>query len=361
MDFDQQKKHEEVQKRIIAEILDNNEYLTFFEQYQEDSVLPFVTKYAEHKANLVVYGDFTKFCRRDIMGHWQHLAWHCLSEIQHKKLFDLSCQWNAELVTDLPEIKVLNDFILVSHHVLDYPAITDISEEELQFYIRYMKSLEPDITFVTPSEYDYHDQSEIKARYSEEQVTDIEYYDYHNIYTGNHTLLHLPNIREEKEREYIRLVHQDNFEKSGRADTNLTPQKPHLFDMEEDLIAFAERFEDFKTASFIKDYSDWLDITDDMHTEFAIRYLSDVLPERVPISANLSWQEAICFSATAHQRSKVIELLPSIYEEYLMKKSIGVSLTNNENLIEHAGNEDWIRELVLQGRRLKGEPEDFDF
>jgi hypothetical protein len=112
--------YKQTKARIVAEMEQNEQHKDLFSQYSAHSVKLFIEHYAGHKANLEVYGDFTKYQERKLMDEWQAGAWDCLEQIQHKKLFDIGLRWLAEEVRDLPEIELTVDFDLVSDHVLEY-------------------------------------------------------------------------------------------------------------------------------------------------------------------------------------------------------------------------------------------------
>ena len=52
--------------------------------------------------------------------------------------------------------------------------------------------------------------------------------------------------------------------------------------------------------------------------------MSDVSPERVPIRANHDWKEAIYFAAADHKSNRIADILPTLHQEYLMKKGAGI-------------------------------------
>ncbi|WP_147407453.1 hypothetical protein [Reichenbachiella sp. MSK19-1] len=358
MKANQLKQYDEVQNQIIEELLSDPRYEAFFLQYRDSSIPHFAKAYAHHKANLLVYGDFTKFQQRYLWDIWQDSAWYCLREIQQKKLFDLCCRWQAGQVTDLPEIEITHDFVTVGGHVLDYSVLSDISEVDLDQYLDYYQSDEIDHREVY--EMDYQQYQDIQEHYMEEGETGIAYFDFHNTHTGNYTLLQQPPLRLEKELFYIKKsmesIHADHEEKMK----NTPPEKPYLSSCDEELIKFAERFKDRKTSRFITDYSQWLKENPDLEIKYALDYLKWTSPEKVSIRAHDDWQESVLDAVDRHKRQKVIEILPTIYEEYLMKKQIGIRLTPESRKKEY-NSAKWMKDLILKGRKLQGEPENFDF
>lgn len=178
-----EKSCQKAKDRIINEIEKNDHYKEFFSQYNTSSVEYFIKRYAHHKANLEVYGDYTKYSQQSLLEGWQRSAWECLEQIQNKKLLDLACKWHAEEVKDLPEIDISIDFSTVQGHILDYSAIPDISEYDVDIYLRFLNSNEHVVDFYS-SNIGFSIFQWIKNCYEEHSQTGSQYFDFHNTYTG---------------------------------------------------------------------------------------------------------------------------------------------------------------------------------
>lgn len=349
-------------QRIEQEMLNNADYQTYFGQYREDSVLSFVQSYARHKANLEVYGDYTQYNQRYLTNTWQTHAWAALQQIQMKKLFDLVCQWNAELIPHLPGVQIMADLSDLEKRILDYEGVPDITEEDIQFYLKYLDLANTNFEFSSDFVHRARDHDQIRDQYAESRDTDLAYYNFHMLHTGSHQLMQLPRIREEKENKYIDVAHAHRREKSVTKKTTTPPPKPYLYNTSEKLIAFAEQFGEKRIARFIHDCNKDLDMTVFSDVEDDLHYLKLLDRELVPIQAHANWKEAIAKCVENHQRMKVAELLPLIYDEYLMKKRLGIRLTPKSDWQDI----EWplakaLRKLILEGRRLMGEPENLDF
>lgn len=352
--------YKQTKARIIAEMEQNEQHKDLFSQYSSHSVKLFIENYAGHQANLEAYGDFTKYQERKLMNEWQTGAWDCLEQIQNKKLFDIGLRWLAEEVRDLPEIELTIDFNSVSDHLLDYEGIPDITKEEVDFFIQYLHTDIEEMLIFSPNA-EFHDFDELQENYKKYQATEIEYYDYHNTYTGNHSLLSLPNIRREKEREYMTLgASQNNEKKKGRSTPSVAKdERPYLFTDEDELIKFARNFKHLKTASFIADYSSWQENQIDTSYTWAIAYLKGIYPENVTISTDTPWHEALFSAAVKHKKAKICEILPLVYQEYLMKRNSGIQISPPAESSSDAY--DWYRNFILKGREIKGEAPNFKF
>ena len=70
-----------------------------------------------------------------------YYAEDALREIQQKKLFDLQCQWRAEMI-ELKGISTTNDFEYWEMNIREAKFLTRITEGELKTYMDYLKSSE---------------------------------------------------------------------------------------------------------------------------------------------------------------------------------------------------------------------------
>ncbi len=353
MKEENRKKVKAATERMAEEMSKDERYKTYFEQYNVSSVASFLKRYANHKANLEVYGDYTKYQEERTLSEYQDDAWERLKEIQLKKLFDLECQWRAEQVTGLQGIEVTKDFKRISKKILDYDDISRISKEDILFYQNFLRRKQQDIMYSSMyAVYPYYES--LKMDY----VQEIDYFDYHNKQTGNQYIL-LPDIRGQKEMEYIKLSREEK--NNDDSSEKVKEEKPYISATDEDLIKFGEQFGDKKTVNFIKDWWKWLRETPDPVFSWAFEYLRDISPETVPVDAGADWKEALYFAAINHKNAMVADILPTIHEEYLMKKNSGIQLTQEKEESYSFDNSTWWKEHILIGREKNGEPRDFNF
>lgn len=342
---------------FATKIANDEKYKSFFFEYKDDSAKRFIDKYAFYKATLEVFGDYTKYRQQSALAEWQDGAWRCLKEIQHKKLFDLSCQWQMEIIKTLPKIETSLDFKTVGYCILDYEGIPDISEEDLDFYSSYLSALQ------TTHDYhiiytNYHEFKDIKENYDAHGETGINYYDYHDSQKGIPSLLNYAPVRLIKEEVYLEFALDTRRSKPSPPKKK---EKPYLNPSTEDLVKFARKFNELKIAAYIEDYEAFSRQQPGMAQEWATIYLENVFPEKVPINSHSNWLDAVYEAAIIHRQKKINEWLPSVYEEYLLKKSSGISLTTPDDKERGFGRDVWYRNMILEGRELKGEPKDFDF
>lgn len=354
-------KKELIEKRksqIAKEMMVDKRYKDYFDQYNPASVESFIQAYANEKAGLEVNGDYTKVRQQSLIERWQKHAWACLKDIQYKKLFDLACQWHAEEIRNLPDIEMSMDFTTVQKYILDYEALPDITQEEVDFYINYLTEVEDSIE-VYPYDKRFSSFKWIKEHYENHGEIGIEYFDHHNTYTGNNRFLSLPDLRSAKEKRYMELGLKDqkehNIEDPGKT------EKPYLFSDDEEIIKFARQFNDRKFAYYMEDFNNWIREKNDLSIHTALDYLNKIYPDIVAVGSHSNWQDEIYDAAIKHMQNKVCEILPAVYQEYLMKKNAGIIITREKDRKNDDSFRDMFRQLLFKGRELSGESRDFNF
>lgn len=343
-------------ERIVSEMENDERYKTFFAPYRADSVKSFISSYARQKAHMEVCGNIGYNNEQSYLEDWLQCAWKCLEEIQHKKLFDLSCQWQAEEKRGLPKVETSNDFVVIGESILDYEGVSPVSDEDLNFYLRYLREEKNVLGYYAHKE-SYQRYDEIREQFEEHQNTGIAYYDFHNKHTGNDGLLTLKAIRIEKENAYIQIA--ANKRSKNVPKPPLIKVKPNIYGLSEYRLTFAKKFNDRKMIAFLESQEDFKNNQQDEDKRWAANYLRFLSSATLPIRINESWLDALYETAIGHKQDKVIELLPNIYDEYVMKKSneIPIAAKDEYNLETF----DFYRSMILEGREIKGEPKNLDF
>jgi hypothetical protein len=80
--------------------------------------------------------------------------------------------------------------------------------------------------------------------------------------------------------------------------------------------------------------------------------------ENVPVEANENWQEAVPLAAAHYRSKKIAESIYAAFDEYKMNLGLGISFPEKE---DSRIQSDFYNNLVLLGRKLNGEKEDFDY
>lgn len=349
---------EKVKERIALEMENDARYKIYFAQYDEGSIKPFINLYAHHKAHLEVYGNSKQNSEQSLLEEWQKVAWDCLKEIQHKKLFDLSCRWLSGQVRNIPDVDISRDFPIIGNCILNYTGISSISEDELNFYLQYLREEKNALGYYRLC-HEYHDYTLVKKCFDTHMNTGIPYYDYHNQYTGNDKLLGLKALKKEKEDAYLETTFKERRKKKVKPVEK--KGKPNLSSTDKEFVRFAKKFKDQKTANFIESLVEYINNQQDSKQEWAVIYLNEIGSEQVPISAGNNWIDALYETAVGHRQEKIKEILPAVYEEYQMKKSTGIQITQPDNSHRKDFLENWYKTAILDGRELCGEPRNFDY
>jgi hypothetical protein len=80
----------------------------------------------------------------------------------------------------------------------------------------------------------------------------------------------------------------------------------------------------------------------------------------VPIEAHQDWRQALINAKNRYINQKIAEELPQVFEEYQLKHSLGISASEQPDDEEKTFYEE-LKSVVRKGRKLNGEPEDFNF
>lgn len=212
--------------------------------------------------------------------------------------------------------------------LMDLDIIPAITPEEVETYRNYLKT--PNGTITQYAYYNgYQDHSSIKkSRDADGNGEMPNYYEYHYMVTGNTGLLLLPDLIGQEEERLIDVA-WDCMEKWKLMEPvkNAKPVQKYLsYYSDEEQISLAQFLGDKHVVTFIRDMSTWTKEKPDMEVEWAMEYLSFCYPDPVPMLAAPTWQEGIQNTVLQHITQKVYERLPLIYEEYTLKKQLGIPI-----------------------------------
>lgn len=349
--------------------------LTKYADWSKDRLYQHI---AESKRYYTEYGPFFYKQKQAVESQWINEAFERLKEIQHKKLFELQCLWHAEQIT-LPEIEVSEDFMLYGHDILNCPLIDPITEEDVDLYTQYVQS--NNFEFQLGLFHDWQDYDEIKEAYAAEDGDRNvpEWYDFHNGRTGKGILFTLPDIRGEKEMFYRTLVAADEKKQKQEQsaandeinkDTEPNQQqsissKPNLWAHDRNILDFfVNTFEDKETQKMYKKYT----MMTIPISERAYDYndMWDLLAQNNevwPIKTHYDWREAFNNCYTSYQKHKIVQALPLAYEQYKMYREMNIPFEepNESRIASYQALIDYVKREILQGRKLNGEPANFDF
>jgi hypothetical protein len=305
-------------------------------------------------------------------------AENVLDMILQKKMFNQQVLWRADKVK-LPGIEICYDFHGWEHKLINCKFLEEITQQEIDL----MKEFLVDDSLVDKEKWYFHAWQDYNENMAETDDGDRGYmplwYRYYDDRMNTGALLSLPNLRGEKEEEYKQIYYswkrQQPPEKPKRAKPYKMPK--HLNRMWSFETEYSKFINLFENDYFIflnngnlesKKYLDETFEENEDEFESAITTLKWA-DEVVPIEANDSWHEAVIIAAAKYQNKRIADRLDGVYEEYLRNRELfgdmDITVTNhlyNKNSIDvDISMRKMFADMILKGRELCGEPQDFNF
>ena len=148
-----------------------------------------------------------------------------------------------------------------------------------------------------------------------------------------------------------------------------TDDRPYIYGLEEECIDFARHFETDKYFVELFKYLDYYvdqirNGVDEIQLHEAVNFLA--LADRpVYIPGHLVWDKAIVAAMKKYTNTRVVEILDFVYDNYLTLKELGIARGRSKTEMQEKYKDDLLvnhfGSAILQGRRLNGEPEDFNY
>lgn len=356
--------HEEKELKIKwhKEILENASMQEHFKNFHPASIDTFITFYLSEKYFAYKYADTFEQRIEEKRSRWIDEAHEHLKTIQHKKLFDLQCLWRAEQLT-LEGVQICYDFEAWGEDILNCPFLEPITKDDIRMYQEFLLTADIDFREVS-SLYELQNYDQIKEEYtSDDDVNPMpDWYDYHNVRTGNSALLLLPDTRGEKEDFYTDLFRKDR-------DKDLPPRAPYVMDDRpflstssiEKVMFFVNTFEDEETQ---KKYANYKEINkrstrDEEHDVSELIMYMDEEEEYIPIEAHYDYREALYKAYNSFKLKKLAEHMPLAQEQYLFNRKMGFTIDAKDNF--YSDLRDKYLEMILKGRELNGEEKNLEF
>ncbi len=384
-DIDNTMRREKVIKEITSELTKGKKYKKYFEKYNPVSTKSFIESYARRKAQWLEWGP--NYLQRDINEklRFREMASTFLWEIQQKKLFNLQCKWRAGEVV-LPGIEVSWDFLKWEQKIKTCPYIDAISQEEFDLYKQYMTSdsYQPKHFMSSWQGYDFYRTEYLNG--GESMMPTPAWYVYHDTMMGTGNLFMLPNIKGDKEQFYLNLVKAEEDEKAKKSKGKKSKKndvpaivkainpnfdgKPPIIPDYKTKEEFIKKFEDKTLLKYFKAMEQEDDTwQEDQALDDCLELFSyEMIDENMQIEFKNpdDLKDSIFRAAADFELTQITNCLDAAYEEYQMKASNGISFVENDEMVEFADTTfnsiiNFIKEQILHGRELNGEPRNFDY
>ena len=360
-------------EEFIADLRTNPLYRPWFEQFHPDSLPDFIQHYALAKQRALQYGASSDEWLQERITEYTDAAYQRLWDIQQKKLFDLQCRWRAEQAV-VPGVVVSAEFVDWSNAIHRCPFLEPITPPKFNMYCQFVATTPDFEEDVEGGEYtDWQDYEAYKAERADDSqgLTLPAWYDFYDARRGTGLLLDLPDLRGAKEEHYCnahREANRTKHEKSQAAFAqaqidNPPDPRPRLSyaDQKEKTLEFARRFEPGKVQRLFEARERASEDHLRSGLADALETLQNAHEDVIAIEANADWQLAIIKAAADYRRRRLLEALPVVYEQYQTREELGIAhpaLSDYESKFRASTlHKKWI----LKGRKLLGEPRNFDF
>jgi hypothetical protein len=321
-------------------------YLDYYAQFDPTSIEDFIDVYAPKKIQMLQNRESYKSGVEYFKIRFIQLADNYIDTILQKKLFNLQCEWRAGLIS-LPLVRTSRDFKYWAKHIRACPFIPIITPEEVDLCIRFLQEeydFYQDATIIgnkwqdyeefkyselEDEEYDEGDEEDEQASLSTSSLPPL--YLYFDTYQNTSGLINLPDVRGEKEEMYLNIYRdlqrweKERLEAEKAKEETPTepspprePYRPRLFWGEENIKSFVEVVENQEVKDAHAYYYDNFQFYRDYEFEECLMYLRD-FPEPFPIEAHKDWREAIRLMLLKQTQLKAAEMLPYVYETYLLE------------------------------------------
>lgn len=351
----------ELKTKWHKEILENESMQEYFKGFQPTTVDTFIMFYLTEKYLAYKYADSNEKRVEAKRSRWIDEAHEHLGIIQQKKLFDLQCLWRAEQVT-LEGVRICADFDVWSNDILNCPFLEPVTKSDIRMYQDFLLTTDADFRAIS-DKYDLQEYEEFKLNYKdhEDGLQLPEWYEYHNMRTGNSALLLLPNTRGEKEAFYSGIYWKNQEKDQPEREPYVPDDRPYLsISNLEKVMFFVNTFEDAETQKKYANYKEIYKKEEDLDFDVSeLIMFMDEEEEYIPIEAHYDYRIALYKAYNTFKLKKLAEHMPLAHEQYLFNQKMGFTIENEDNF--YGDLRDKYLERILDGRELNGEPRDLDF
>lgn len=373
-DQTEKKDYESLRKLWEEEVENNPKTQSFLEPYKQSDCKDLYRQYAFNKMLAYQNADYYRKHNESRQNQWIYYATRHLAVIQQKKLFDAQCRWRAGQEV-FEGVEICYDFKILEKNVMSCNFLEEPNSYDIDLYCQYLIHDSSFEWYYNDYSSQWQDYSGFKASYvgqMDEGNNLPAWYEFHNSRTGNGALLILPDLRGQLERQYRDLARAEKIKNSPPAPPYTPPpdaDKPYLNYYDKTVhLELARQIENKEMFNMIREYVEATEHKGSWEYERAqesFTYLSDIKDELIPIEAHQDFRMALISAENKYRAKKIAEHLPIALELYHTNKKlqeIGISTYQEES---DSSFDIHIRQIyaddILLGRKLSGEPEDFNF
>lgn len=359
------------QDEMYARIQANPAVQAFFAKYNPASTERFLDMYIETAHKALMLGPTSQHYAKERPLEYLNKAEDFFWEIQQKKLFNLQCRWRANLVK-VPGMESVEDFEYWGHYIRSCPCVEPVTQAEVDMYAAFL--LSGGRTHSFPHDWHYQRYSDHKEmRLNPELDRDVpEWYAWYDREMGTGDLIDLPDIRGQQEEKYLSKYWEVNPRPQPDPEKVAAAQEKSrqrsFWASPENMLDFAQRFDTPEVLEFLKwEFRDREEGYDYESVWEALHFLED-LDEVLTIVPHPDWREAVLLTVKQYKTRLTAAALQDVYNTYKMRMETGLGYPHNPfvkapdgTMRERFAIHSMTKKRILEGRRLLGEPEDWNF
>jgi hypothetical protein len=368
-ELEKKKFFENLEQQFYEEIKNSEFAQEYFKSYHPNTIDSFVKRYAYKKTHLAQCYTFysNRYYEKEVSElKFQEKAADMLEIILQKKLFNMQLLWRAGQL-GIDEISISWDFRFWEKHILSCPFIPPIEVHEVDLMKEYLL-LFNEYDEVDRGYFGWQDYDQVTAKDTDGTPEYMpEWYQFYDSRMGTGTLLLLPDHKGKKEEYYLNILREENSK--NKPPVSYPPQAPSIYSDDQNLIDFCKYFETDKYFHALFKYHKYYNEKENRRPNYddvdeAIKFLFTA--ERpIHCQSHLTWDKAIMAAAKEYKNTRIAESLDFVFEEYLMMKDLGIMGQESAEEIKDAYIHDSVAEIyrkaILDGRKMNGEPEDFNY
>ena len=391
-------------------------YQPYFAGCTPASVETFIQHYARHKVRCLERGpDMVKFRLHQVI-EYQEEAYERLFDVQRKKLFDLQVRWRAGEIT-LPDIQTYQQFDAWQREGIHCcPFLPPITRAEYELYRAWLASAacqEFGNSQDDPrEESEWQDYNAMRREWTQQQpgaapATDpwvqyqeypawFAYYDAHTGAPTGYPFATHPNRRGERQDYYMALDREARRAAKPPQPPTTPDLRPPLMEHHTVPDAFADapdryltedewHFVEF-TRRFDADPETLLAYRREMMCMFNDQYnrVLDLTNQNLelledargpwPVPAHADWRQGILAAAAHLHRELLLAALPAVFDDYEFRIQTSLlpappdeyrAYHDDDKPTEDPAEEctimPYLKKGILRGRKLAGEPRNFNY